>query len=84
MATLHLCDVTNILIYLIGLTRQNFPNLLDVFAPNYKRYLNHSGPASAVGIATRYGPTVRGSNPHGGEIFRNHPHPPRGPTQTHL
>ena len=37
------------------------------------------GRDSSVGIATRYGWMVRGSNPGGGEIFRTHPDRPWGP-----
>ena len=35
-----------------------------------------SGPGSVVSIATAYGLDVRGSNPGGGEIFRNSPDRP--------
>ena len=38
-----------------------------------------SGPGSAVGIATGYGWTVRGSNPGGGQIFRTCPYRPWDP-----
>ena len=37
------------------------------------------GRDSVVGIATRYGLEVRGSNPGGGEIFRSRPDWPWGP-----
>ena len=37
------------------------------------------GRDSSVGIATRYGLTVRGSNPSGGENFRTRPDRPWGP-----
>jgi hypothetical protein len=37
------------------------------------------GQDCAVGIASRYGLEVRGSNPGGGEIFRTRPDLPWGP-----
>ena len=37
------------------------------------------GRDSVAGIATRYGLTVRGSNPGDGEIFRSRPDRPWGP-----
>jgi len=49
---------------------------------NLKVLYAQCGPSSSVGIATDYGLDDPGSNPGGGgEIFRNRPDRPLGPTQ---
>jgi hypothetical protein len=51
-------------------------NYFIIIALNISRGL---GSDSSVGIATRYGRTVRGSNSGGGEIFSTRPDRPWGP-----
>ena len=50
--------------------------VLQIYSKSYTEYCE---PGSSVGIATGYGLDSRGSNPGGGEIFRNCPDRPWAP-----
>jgi hypothetical protein len=54
---------------------------LPVQADHTRRgQIHFVGRDGSVGIATRFGWTIRGSNPGGGEIYRTRPYRPWGPS----